>query len=112
MDASVTEPGIRRSRAIRLLNTTTMQKVVCPATIVSALNWIPANEKKEFSATPVMMPGSAIGSTSSSESHRAARTWESFQATENQCPQPMRSRVVTDDVMIGLTSHGRTIMTI
>ena len=63
----MSEPGIRRSRAIRLLNTTTIQKVVCPATIVSVLNWTPPNVKKEFRAMPVMMPGSAIGSMSSSE---------------------------------------------
>src|SRR2546423_2611037 len=44
-----------------------MQNVVCPMTIVIVPSWIPVNEKNEFSATPVMMPGSASGSTSRNE---------------------------------------------
>jgi len=39
MDASAGDPGIQRSRAIRLLNTTTMQNVVCPTTMVKVPNW-------------------------------------------------------------------------
>ena len=67
MDASASDPGVRRSRAIRLLNTTTMQNVVCPMMMVSVPSWIPVKEKKEFSAIPVMMPGRASGSTSRNE---------------------------------------------
>ena len=67
MDASASDPGVRRSRAIRLLNTTTMQNVVCPMTMVSVPSCTPVNEKNEFSAIPVMMPGSASGSTSRNE---------------------------------------------
>jgi len=93
MDASVSEPGIRRSRAIRLLNTTTMQKVACPATIVSALNGIPVNEKKEFSATPVMMPGSAIGSTSSSEMASRPKKLNWYRAKETILPRTRASAV-------------------
>ena len=37
-DASASDPDIRRSRAIRLLNTTTMQNVVCPMTMVKVPN--------------------------------------------------------------------------
>ena len=67
MDASASDPGVRRSRAIRLLNTTTMQNVVCPITMVKVPNWTPVKEKNEFSAIPVMMPGRASGSTSMKE---------------------------------------------
>jgi hypothetical protein len=103
------------------LNTTTMQNVVCPMTIVAVPSWIPVKEKNEFSAIPVMMPGSASGSTSRNEmasrpknlnvcsayataepssrasavatsptrtdSRNALRTWESCQATPNQCSE-------------------------
>ena len=44
-----------------------MQNVVCPMTIVAVPSWIPVKEKNEFSAIPVMMPGSASGSTSRNE---------------------------------------------
>src|SRR5690242_11703917 len=44
-----------------------MQKVACPTTIVSSEKLTPLKVKKEFSAIPVMIPGSAIGSTSSSD---------------------------------------------
>ncbi len=66
-DASASEFGIRRSRAIRLLYTTTMQKVACPIMIVHSESLMPAKVKKEFSAIPVMMPGSASGRTSRNE---------------------------------------------
>jgi hypothetical protein len=67
MDASASDPGVRRSRAIRLLNTTTMQNVVCPMMMVRVPSWTPVKEKKEFSAIPVMMPGRASGNTSRKE---------------------------------------------
>src|SRR5260370_8452418 len=44
-----------------------MQNVVCPMTMVAVPSWIPVKEKNEFSAIPVMMPGSASGSTSRNE---------------------------------------------
>jgi hypothetical protein len=44
-----------------------MQNVVCPMTIVIVPSCSPVNEKNEFSAIPVMMPGSASGSTSRNE---------------------------------------------
>src|SRR5438876_3146733 len=40
-----------------------MQKVVCPTMIVQIDSRIPPYPKKEWRATPVMMPGSASGST-------------------------------------------------
>src|SRR5690242_10337117 len=44
-----------------------MQNVAWPITIVSTPSWMFAKPKKLFSATPVMTPGRAIGSTSRSE---------------------------------------------
>src|SRR5690348_6048225 len=44
-----------------------MQNVVCPMTMVTVPSWMPVKEKNEFSAIPVMMPGSASGSTSRNE---------------------------------------------
>ena len=67
IDASASEPGSLRSRAMMLLKTTTMQKVACPMTIVSVPSWVPVKANSELSAMPVMMPGSASGSTSRNE---------------------------------------------
>ena len=36
IDASTSDVGVRRSRAITLLNTTTMQNVACPTMIVNS----------------------------------------------------------------------------
>src|SRR5207244_1875593 len=44
-----------------------MQKVACPITIVQSERSIPPVTKNEFSAIPVMIPGSAIGSTTTNE---------------------------------------------
>src|SRR5919201_4233277 len=41
----------------------TMQKVAWPTTIVQSEKFTPRTVKNEFSAIPVMIPGSAIGST-------------------------------------------------
>jgi hypothetical protein len=55
---------VRRRRATTLLNTTTMQNVAWPTTIVSSPSDTPSTcVKVEFSAMPVTMPGSAIGRT-------------------------------------------------
>src|SRR2546423_14006035 len=40
-----------------------MQNVACPTMIVLSASWAPANVKSEFSAIPVMIPGSASGRT-------------------------------------------------
>src|SRR2546421_9925836 len=50
-----------------LLKTITMQNVAWPITIVQYERLMVQNWKNEFSAMPVMIPGSAIGSRSSSE---------------------------------------------
>src|ERR687884_380141 len=44
-----------------------MQKVACPMTIVHNDRLIPLATKNELSAMPVMMPGSASGSTTTNE---------------------------------------------
>ena len=67
IDASSTEPDIRRSRAEALLTTTTMQKVACPITSVKKVRPPRNPVNRVFSAIPVTMPGSAIGSTTSSD---------------------------------------------
>ena len=50
-----------------LLNTTTTQKVACPTTIVSRPGSRPTALNAVRSARPVMIPGRAIGSSSSSD---------------------------------------------
>ena len=52
---------MRRSRATTLLKTITMQNVAWPTTIVQRPKVCPQYVKYEFSAIPVMIPGSAIG---------------------------------------------------
>ena len=49
-----------------LLYTITMQKVACPVTIVQKPGWMPPSLNADSRAMPVMIPGSAIGSTNSS----------------------------------------------
>src|SRR5581483_8611874 len=67
IDASVSDPGTRRSRATTLLKTITVQNVACPTTIVQRPKFSFQNVKKELKAIPVMIPGSAIGSTNTNE---------------------------------------------
>ena len=67
IDASSTVPDIRRSRAEALLTTTTMQKVACPTTNVRNVSPPRNPVNRVFRAIPVTMPGSAIGSTTSSD---------------------------------------------
>src|SRR3954471_15582177 len=67
IDASSSDVCVWRSRAITLLKTITMQNVAWPITIVQYERLIDQNWKNELSAMPVMIPGSAIGRTSSSE---------------------------------------------
>src|SRR3954447_22642519 len=66
-EASISDVCVWRSRAITLLKTMTMQKVAWPITIVQYERLMLQNWKNELSAMPVMIPGSASGSTSSSE---------------------------------------------
>src|SRR4051794_28293424 len=67
IDSSTSDDCVWRRRASTLLKTSTMQNVACPITIVQYERSTDQNWKNEFRAMPVMIPGSAIGSTSSSE---------------------------------------------
>src|SRR5919199_303580 len=68
-----------------------MQKVACPMTIVVSENRTPPNVKKEFSAIPVMIPGSAIGRTSTSEI--ASRPKKRKRCTANAAVEPSASAI-------------------
>ena len=67
IDASSIERDVRRSRAMTLLKTTTMQNVAWPTAIVNAENPMPVVLIVALSAMPVTMPGSAIGRTNRNE---------------------------------------------
>src|ERR1041384_1547277 len=81
-----------------------MQRVAWPMMIVVSEKFVPLHEKNELSAMPVMIPGSAIGSTSrndtasrpkkrkrctahaaSPDSHGALRMSEVGNGDENHC---------------------------
>src|SRR6516164_10604972 len=93
MDASASDPGVRRSLAIRLLYTSTMQNVVCPTMMVSVPSWTPVKAKKEFSAIPVMMPGSASGSTSRNEMASRPKNLNLYSAYATADPSSSASTV-------------------
>src|SRR3954447_19341527 len=63
-----------------------MQNVACPITIVSNENRTPPNAKNEFSAIPVMMPGSAIGSTRTNDT--TSRPKNRKRCTANAASEP------------------------
>ena len=90
-DASYIDPDIRRSRASTLLYTTTMQNVACPMTMVSRDRSIPAKLNAEFSAIPVMIPGSASGSTSSRDT--PSRPKNRNRCTPNAAAEPSSSAI-------------------
>ena len=65
-EAASSEVPIRRSRAVALLKTTTMQNVAWPTMIVNRPAGMPSTGVRkpvitDCSARPVTMPGSAIG---------------------------------------------------
>ena len=68
IEASSNELDERRRRATALLKTTTMQKVEWPTATVTSDGVSDRYSIAESSDNPVTMPGSAIGSTSSSDS--------------------------------------------
>ena len=69
-----------------------MQNVAWPMTIVSSERLIPAKLKAEFSAMPVMMPGSASGSTSSERDGLAAEEAEAVHAERRRRAEHERDR--------------------
>ena len=71
-----------------------MQNVAWPMTIVVSENVTPAKAKNEFSAIPVMIPGSASGSTSSSET--ASRPKNRKRCTANAARVPSVSAIAVE----------------
>src|SRR5215472_3652008 len=72
-----------------------MQNVVCPMTIVSVPSWMPVKEKNEFSAIPVMIPGSAIGSTSRNEMASRPKKRNLYKAKATAEPSSIAKTVAT-----------------
>src|SRR5258705_13755047 len=68
---------------------TTMQNVVCPMMIVVSDNVTLLKLKNDWSAIPVMMPGSASGSTSNSDT--ASRPKKRKRCTANAANEPSAS---------------------
>ena len=60
IEASTSEPLVRRKRARRCCRPSTTQNVACPITIVQNENGISIRPMAERSAMPVTMPGSAM----------------------------------------------------
>src|SRR5690242_9783149 len=67
----------------------TMQNVAWPTTIVASDSVVPANVNSEFSAIPVMIPGSASGRTSASGT--TSRPAERKRCTANAAIDPSTS---------------------
>src|SRR5947209_19459449 len=63
-----------------------MQNVACPITIVASDRFTPAKVKNEFSAIPVMIPGSAIGNTSTNDT--TSRPKKRSRCTPNAASDP------------------------
>src|SRR5262249_50267328 len=86
----------------------TTQKVVCPTTMVQNERLIDQNAKNEFSAIPVMIPGSAIGRTKTNEI--ASRPKKRLRANPNAASEPSTSAsaVATDAALTDNQSAPRT----
>src|SRR6185503_5904913 len=108
IDASTSDPGVRRSRAITLLNTTTMQKVAWPITIVRMLKEIRNVLIEELRAIAVTIPGRAIGKTRRKDT--ALRPKKEKRCTANAAALPNRSAapVAIDATCSDVTSASRT----
>src|SRR3954469_6896254 len=73
-----------------------MQNVACPITIVQYEKSMPQNWKNEFKAMPVMIPGSASGSTSSSETASRPKKRKRWSANDAAVPSSIASVVATN----------------
>ena len=85
-----------------------MQNVVCPMMIVSVPSWTPVKEKKEFSAIPVMMPGSASGSTSRNEMASRPKNLNLYSAYATAEPSSRASTVATSPTRTDSRNAART----
>src|SRR3954453_413468 len=86
----------------------TMQNVACPMTIVVSENVTPPNAKNEFSAIPVMIPGSASGSTKTNET--ASRPKKRKRCTANAASDPSSSAIVVAISAAFTDSHSASRM--
>src|SRR5579872_4581064 len=80
-----------------------MQKVAWPTTIVSSEKLTPAKVMKEFSAIPVMIPGSAIGSTKMKET--ASRPKKRKRCTAKAAIEPSASATAVASSPARTDSH-------
>src|SRR5207248_10661139 len=80
-----------------------MQNVACPMMIVNRPKLSPLKLMKEFSAMPVMIPGSAIGSTSSSEI--ASRPKKRKRCTAKAAIDPSTTAIPVDSRPARTDSH-------
>jgi hypothetical protein len=80
-----------------------MQKVAWPMTIVVSENCTPPNAKNEFSAIPVMIPGSAIGRTSTNET--ASRPKKRKRCTANAAADPRTTAIAVARSAARTESH-------
>ncbi len=84
---------MRRSRATALLNTVTMQNVVCATMTVQMDSGTPRIVRNRlFSAMPVMMPGSAIGRITSRFTVFLPKNEKRCRANASMVPR-MRARI-------------------
>src|SRR5262249_35247654 len=106
--ASYSAPEVLPSRPSSLLYLTPMQNVACPMMIVNSDSPIPLKLNAEFSAIPVMIPGSESGSTSSSET--ASRPKNRNRCTPNAAAEPSRSAtaVANSPALSDSTNAART----
>src|SRR3990172_5786660 len=95
MEASISDPEVRRKRASTLLYTTTIQKVAWPTTMVQKLNGRLVMPMAERSAMPLTIPGSAIGSTSMKEIASRPKNRLRYTAAAARVPRASAIRVAT-----------------
>src|SRR3954470_12141942 len=80
-----------------------MQKVACPTMIVVSEKMTPRLLKNEFSAMPVMIPGSAIGSTSTNDT--ASRPKKRKRCTAKAAIEPSVSEIAVEISAARTDSH-------
>src|SRR5919197_5178158 len=84
-----------------------MQNVACPTTIVHSDRFAAQKVKNEFSAIPVMIPGSAIGSTSTNETASRPKKRNRWTANAAAVPSPTAIAVATSAALTERTNASR-----
>src|SRR5579884_126684 len=80
-----------------------MQNVAWPMTIVVSDRFVPVKVKNELSAIPVMIPGSAIGSTSRNDT--ASRPKKRRRCTAKEASDPSRMAIAVASSAARTDSH-------